>query len=61
MLKLKTRKSIIKRYKITGTRLFLRKHAGKTHLLVKKSKSRKRRLSKRICKIKTYKFMISYS
>lgn len=49
MPKLKTRKSASKRYKITGTKNFLRKHAYKGHLLMKKSKNQKRKLSQKIC------------
>jgi len=45
MLKLKTRKSAAKRYKVTRTGLFLRRHAYKGHLLMKKSNRQKRRLS----------------
>jgi len=49
MPKLKNKKSISKRYKITGTKKFLRKHAYKGHLLLKKSNRQKRKLSQRIC------------
>ena len=49
MPKLKTRKSASKRYKITGADNFLRRHAYKGHLLMKKSKKQKRKLSQRIC------------
>tara|TARA_Y100000385_G_C13084610_1_gene635753 strand:- start:732 stop:926 length:195 start_codon:yes stop_codon:yes gene_type:complete len=49
MPKLKTRKAALKRYKKTGTGNFLRRHAYKGHLLMKKSKVQKRRLSQRIC------------
>ena len=45
MYKLKTRKSALKRYKRTATGNFLRRHAYKGHLLRKKSKTQKRRLS----------------
>lgn len=45
MLKLKTRKSAAKRYKVTKTGLFLRRHAYKGHLLMKKSNRQKRKLS----------------
>ena len=45
MPKLKTRKAASKRYKITGNGSFLRRHAFKGHLLMKKSKKQKRRLS----------------
>jgi large subunit ribosomal protein L35 len=49
MPKLKTRKAALKRYKKTGTGNFLRRHAYKGHLLMKKSNVQKRRLSQRIC------------
>lgn len=45
MPKLKTRKSASKRYKITGNNTFLRRHAYKGHLLMKKSNRQKRKLS----------------
>ena len=45
MPKLKTRKAAIKRYKITGNDNFLRRHAFKGHLLMKKSNKQKRKLS----------------
>jgi len=49
MPKLKTRKAALKRYKKTGAGNFLRRHAYKGHLLMKKSNIQKRRLSQRIC------------
>lgn len=49
MPKLKTRKSALKRYKKTGTGKFLRRHAYKGHLLMKKSNTQKRKLSQVIC------------
>lgn len=49
MPKLKTRKSAAKRYKITGNNNFLRRHAFKGHLLMKKSKKQKRKLSQVLC------------
>jgi len=45
MPKLKTRKAASKRYKVTGKNTFLRKHAFKGHLLMKKSNKQKRKLS----------------
>jgi large subunit ribosomal protein L35 len=48
MPKLKTRKAAIKRYKITGNNNFLRRHAFKGHLLMKKSNRQKRKLSQKI-------------
>ena len=41
MPKLKTRKAAAKRYKKTGNNNFLRRHAYKGHLLMKKSKKQK--------------------
>lgn len=46
MPKLKTRKAAVKRYKITGNKNFIFRHAFKGHLLMKKSNKRKRKLSK---------------
>ena len=45
MPKLKTRKAASKRYKVTGSDNFLRRHAFKGHLLMKKSNRQKRKLS----------------
>ena len=53
MPKLKTRKAAAKRYKITGTNNFLRRHAFKGHLLMKKSKKQKRKLSQVLCVTKS--------
>ena len=49
MAKLKTRKAAAKRYKKTSKGNFLRRHAFKGHLLMKKSKRQKRKLSQTIC------------
>nr|WAK84903.1 ribosomal protein L35 [Amicula sp. isolate GU52X-4 cfCalB7]WAK84989.1 ribosomal protein L35 [Amicula sp. isolate GU52X-4 cfCalB7] len=49
MPKLKTRKAAVKRYKISGKNNFLRRHAFKGHLLMKKSNKQKRKLSQVIC------------
>ena len=49
MPKLKTRKAVAKRYKVTGNNNFLRRHAYKGHLLMKKSNKQKRKLSQNIC------------
>lgn len=49
MPKLKTRKAAFKRYKVTANNNFLRRHAYKGHLLIKKSNKQKRRLSQKIC------------
>jgi large subunit ribosomal protein L35 len=64
MPKLKTRKAASKRYKITGNNNFLRRHAFKGHLLMKKSNKQKRKLSQVIqvnCKdIPAIKLMLPY-
>ena len=49
MPKLKTRKAAAKRYKITANSNFLRRHAFKGHLLMKKSNKQKRKLSQVLC------------
>ena len=65
MPKLKTRKAAAKRYKITGQNNFLRRHAFKGHLLMKKSNRQKRKLSQVICVNKndtrTITLMLPYS
>lgn len=53
MPKLKTRKAVAKRYKITGKNNFLRRHAFKGHLLMKKSNRQKRKLSQVLCVTKS--------
>ena len=53
MPKLKTRKAAAKRYKTTGTGNFLRRHAYKGHLLMKKSNKQKRKLSQVLCVTKS--------
>nr|QYB18870.1 ribosomal protein L35 [Climaconeis sp.] len=64
MLKLKTRKAALKRYKITGNNNFIRRHAFKGHLLMKKSNRQKRKLSQIIklknCDIRSIKLMLPY-
>lgn len=64
MPKLKTRKAALKRYKITGNYNFLRRHAFKGHLLMKKSNRQKRKLSQTLCvnsrDIKAIKLMLPY-
>jgi large subunit ribosomal protein L35 len=44
MPKLKTRKSVAKRFKVTAKGKVVRNHSGHAHILTKKSQSRKRRL-----------------
>lgn len=46
MPKIKTRRSAAKRFKLTGTGLFKRNKAFKSHILEKKSPARKRNLRK---------------
>lgn len=64
MPKLKTRKAAFKRYKKTGNNNFLRRHAFKGHLLMKKSNKQKRKLSQTICvntnDTKAIKLMLPY-
>lgn len=64
MPKLKTRKAASKRYKLTGSNNFLRRHAFKGHLLMKKSNRQKRKLSQRLCvsvsDIRSIKLMLPY-
>ena len=64
MPKLKTRKAALKRYKVTGSDNFLRRHAFKGHLLMKKSNRRKRKLSQTLCvndrDTKAIKLMLPY-
>nr|AZJ16733.1 ribosomal protein L35 [Seminavis robusta] len=64
MPKLKTRKAAAKRYKVTGNNNFLRRHAYKGHLLMKKSNRQKRKLSQVILvnpnDIKAIKLMLPY-
>ena len=43
---IKTKKSVAKRFKITGTGKILRSHAGRRHLLSTKNTKRRRRLGK---------------
>ena len=64
MPKLKTRKAASKRYKITGNKNFLRRHAFKGHLLMKKSNRQKRKLSQVVqvnyTNIRAIKLMLPY-
>jgi len=43
---IKTKKSVAKRFKITGSGKVMRSHAGKRHLLAGKNPKRRRSLSK---------------
>ncbi|CAN5669442.1 50S ribosomal protein L35 [soil metagenome] len=49
----KTRKSVSKRFKITGTGKVLRRRQGKRHLLQGKNRKRKRSLGKAVLVDKT--------
>ena len=42
MPKMKTHKGTKKRVKVTGTGKFMLRHSGKSHILTKKSKKRKK-------------------
>jgi large subunit ribosomal protein L35 len=46
--KAKTRKSVAKRFKVTGTGKLLRRRPGKRHLLQCKNRKRKRGLGKEV-------------
>ncbi|HET6456063.1 MAG TPA: 50S ribosomal protein L35 [Armatimonadota bacterium] len=45
MPKMRTRKSAAKRFKVTTTGKIMRQNTGKGHLMMKKSSSRRRRLT----------------
>ncbi len=46
MTKVKTKKSVKARFKVTGTGKLMQGHPGKRHILSKKSSKRKRQLKK---------------
>lgn len=46
MPKIKTRKAVAARFKLTGTGKVKQMHDGKGHILTKKSRNRKRKLRK---------------
>ena len=46
MPKMKTRKAVAARFKVTGTGKLKRQHPGRRHILTKKASKRKRRLRK---------------
>lgn len=62
MPKMKTKKSIAARVKVTGTGQLLRRKPGKRHILTKKSSKRKRNMSQPALipetHLKTYKNLI---
>nr|YP_010198629.1 ribosomal protein L35 [Gracilaria pacifica]UAD87045.1 ribosomal protein L35 [Gracilaria pacifica] len=64
MYKLKNSKSIIKRFKFKSKNTILRRMAGHSHLLQKKSSKRKQKLRKVLnlkkCDISNIKFKIPY-
>ena len=47
MPKMKTRKSVAKRFSVTGTGKIKRTHDGRNHILGKKTRKRKRRVIRR--------------
>ncbi|PJD95358.1 MAG: 50S ribosomal protein L35 [Parachlamydia sp.] len=59
MPKMKTKKAVAARFKLTGTGKLKRSHPGKRHILTKKSPKRKRQLSRPALvsdsQLKTYK------
>ena len=54
MPKMKTRKSVAKRFSITGTGKVKRARDGKNHILTKKTRKRKRNLKKAAIVSKSY-------
>lgn len=46
MPKMKTRKAVVARFKVTATGKLLRRKPGKRHILTKKTAKRKRQLSR---------------
>ncbi|MFT4554216.1 MAG: large subunit ribosomal protein L35 [Chlamydiales bacterium] len=46
MPKMKTKKAVAARFKVTGTGKLLRRRPGKRHILTKKTSKRKRQLGK---------------
>lgn len=58
---IKTKKSVLKRFKITGTGKILRSRAGRRHLLSGKSAKRRRSLGKRALVDKTDMYRVTAS
>ena len=54
MPKMKTRKSVAKRFSVTGTGKIKRTHDGRNHILGKKSRKRKRNLKQAAYVSKSY-------
>lgn len=59
MPKMKTKKALAARFKVTGTGKLKRQRPGRRHILTKKTPKRKRQLAKATllseCQLKTYK------
>jgi large subunit ribosomal protein L35 len=55
---IKTKKSVAKRFKITGSGKILRARAGRRHLLTGKNAKRRRRLGKRALVDKTDEYRV---
>ncbi len=64
MPKMKTRKAIRSRIKVTGTGKLLRNQPGRRHILTKKSRKRKRQMRKQVplhaSQVKTYAKLAGY-
>ena len=64
MPKMKTKKAVVKRFRITGTGKLKRAKAFKQHILTKKSAKRKRNLRKSayvsVTQLKTMKKLVPY-
>jgi large subunit ribosomal protein L35 len=54
MPKLKTRKAVAKRFKITGKGKVLRMKAGRSHILTKKARKRKQHLRRKTLVSKSF-------
>ena len=54
MPKMKTKKSVVKRFSVTGPGKIKRAHDGKNHILTKKTRKRKRNLKKAAYVSKSY-------
>jgi large subunit ribosomal protein L35 len=62
MPKMKSKKAMVARFKVTGTGKLLRTRPGRRHILTKKASKRKRRLRRPALvpkgKLKTYKLLM---
>ncbi|MEM7175344.1 MAG: 50S ribosomal protein L35 [Chlamydiota bacterium] len=54
MPKVKTRKAVKKRFKVTGTGKLMRNRQGRRHILTKKTSKRKRQLKKQVVMSESY-------